>query len=89
MSHTFKVGEIAIIAAVDHPNVRGDWVGKEVEILGPLEQFRGEASYRISHPLGRLANAYAAQRHLRKRRPPQDWVKLCNLTDIPREVVHG
>jgi hypothetical protein len=22
---------------------------------------------------------------LRKRRPPQDWVKLCNLSDVKRE----
>ena len=29
-----------------------------------------------------------AESSLRKRRPPQDWVKLCNLTDLPREVFH-
>lgn len=25
---------------------------------------------------------------LRKRGPPQDWVKLCHLTNLPREVIH-
>lgn len=95
MSHTFEVGEIAVIAAfIDHP----ERMGWEVEIIGPLQNYWVRPIHRESYmkfgyqvrlpqpdALGRINACYGAH-ELRKRRPPQDWVKLCNLTDVPREV---
>lgn len=95
MNEKFEVGEIAILQnCVLHPEHNG----REVEILALPRPHNwlfidGETI---------LAGSYVTQRHgwggnstranppqyLRKRRPPQDWVKLCNLTDLPREVTH-
>lgn len=46
------------------------------------------AAYEIEFA-GLLGPWVAEPCELRKRRPPQDWVKLCHLTDIPREVEHA
>ena len=95
MSHTFEIGEIAVFCAHKFTPVR---LGQEVEIIGALKVRRtwwpvpGENEhrplcYKVRFPDGLSSNLEPWQ--LRKRRPPQDWVKLCNLHDIPREVVHG
>lgn len=93
MSHTFKIGEIAIYTRPGSP-----YNGTEVMIVGPLiprvgnDHLTGTPyveydGYQITP--NELPGRYGAKPEwLRKRRPPQDWVKLCNLHDIPREVRH-
>lgn len=98
MSHTFKIGEIAILQnGVKHP----EFDGMEVEVVAipqPFDQhwpgepwYTGAGFYRVKLPFVRENGSPYLQslpHQLRKRRPPQDWVKLCNLTDLPREVEH-
>lgn len=93
MSESFKVGEIAIVCGyIQWP----EFLGTEVEIIGPLDTYpvRGRGSpqtylrhgYHVIRSDGR--SAVYSPWNLRKRRPPQDWVKLCNLRDVPREVAN-
>lgn len=93
MVEKFEVGEIAIFS---RPN--SIFFGIEVSITLPLHNsltkdrldgsIRREDVYGIYAPeLGLPPSQIgwvARPKDLRKRRPPQDWVKLCNLTDIPR-----
>lgn len=98
MSHQFKVGEIAVVTYTRGPHLV---VGEEVEVIGPLEtrmMHTGavETGYRVysrhsCDPVskqilttGRFICVLPDQ--LRKRRPPQDWVKLCNLTHLPTRL---
>lgn len=83
MSHTFHIGEIALVFAPGTPRH-----GEEVEIID-LPQSR---LYRCSAGTWTAAGKYTVlwrgqhreiePRFLRKRRPPQDWVKLCKLTNL-------
>jgi hypothetical protein len=89
------MGEIAIFVRPGSPHY-----GAEVTIVGPLEvraRIDGrdfgrhfDACYLIDGPFGPTPFGQgqwsATPEWLRKRRPPQDWTKLCNLTDLPREV---
>jgi hypothetical protein len=99
MNHRFDVGEIAIYC---HPD--SQWCGREVTIAGPLEltaynnlrtgELVVEFAHRIDAPFIRQelppgAGFVTAPRWLRKRRPPQDWVKLCELDKIPAEGVRA
>lgn len=95
MSHIFKVGEIVEIHSLQHDT---EWNGREAQVIGPLQVYdnvhsrsRGELEsiygYRLEAPWW-PRKIVLESRFLRKRRPPQDWVKLCNLTDVPREVEH-
>jgi hypothetical protein len=82
------MGEIAVIAVSDDAH----WpVGREVEILSPLRRcgcrpFCPLLVHVIGYDDG--GEVYAPPHCLRKRRPPQDWKKLCNLTDVPKELCH-
>lgn len=80
----FSVGEIAIIAKSDRAEFT---VGSEVTILDvmPVGHYANiifaEQIYQISGPdSGRY---FIRQSGLRKKRPPQDWQKLCKLDRIP------
>lgn len=91
MSHEkFEVGEIAIAQ---------DWLGMpevngtEVTVIGPLtwktcrEVSTGRVSTKYRYRVRSFAgDTWSPPEKLRKRRPPQDWVKLCRLNDLPREV---
>jgi len=93
------MGELAI-----YIRVGSRYFGDEVRIAGPLRCRRifdsrdgriiEADAYEIDAPTSWIGGdpklPWCAEPHeLRKRRPPQDWVKLCNLTDVPREVAHG
>lgn len=87
---TFAVGEIAIIHAPELP----DWHGTEVAILSPLRhgtlwiknQLR-TCWYHLIDPRRPLPQGWGAFSApvdmLRKRRPPQDWARLCQLDAAP------
>lgn len=94
MSHPyFEVGEIAIL---QNGIVTKQYDGELCQIVG------GFGAYWGSYPDGRTelhGNCYRVrvsdgtflisdQHQLRKLPPKQDWKKLCNLTDVPREVSH-
>ena len=95
MSDSFSVGEIAILVN------QAPWVtkpyysdGTEVSIVQGLSSHQLEDKrfpelrcYVIATPDG--CEWAAVPEMLRKRRPPQDWMKLCNLTNEPREVTCG
>lgn len=94
MSHeTFKVGEVAILV---HSNVRPEYDGQECVVLdGPRDRFiwlnrertRGEyASNRYLVQTGDGTRFSPPAERLRKRRPPQDWVKLCRLNEVPNAM---
>lgn len=80
----FRLGEIAIFKST----CMTQYYGQEVEIFsltGCQNCGRDPAGrYGIRTQDGR--HLCAGPKTLHKRRPPQDWVKLCNLTDVPREV---
>lgn len=82
MSHeTFKVGEIAILTVSGFCGSAGD----EVEVRGSVNDPVWGFQWLIR---GRGVELMCNPTSIRKRRPPQDWVKLCNLIDVPREVSH-
>lgn len=100
MAESFSVGEIAIIVAASEWPERIGW---EVEIIAPLgdysycsrfdSQIRIATGYRIRMPekcsLTGTSTAVCKPEFLRKRRPPQDWVKLCRLNETPiKEPAH-
>lgn len=87
---TFSVGEIAVLIDL----IDEVWRGSEVQIDGPLDVHpcmnvrTGESFFEPVYPLHLVAtgaSGFAPPRCLRKRRPPQDWKTLCDLTDLPRE----
>jgi hypothetical protein len=84
---SFSVGEIAIFKSPYVP----EHYGEEVVVFSvggcPNCGRDPVGRYEVRTQNGRRFCAGAKALH--KRRPPQDWVKLCNLTDIPREVAHG
>lgn len=86
---TFKVGEIAILIEPSDP----DWpAGIEVTIAGPLELVTCECGCKttvLAHFIGlkRGIKMHAPPSALRKRRPPQDWVRICHLDSLPLDVV--
>lgn len=81
---TFAVGEIALFVVTDYPTV-------EVTIIGPLglHEVSGcglHMVYPIDGPFGCCDESEgwcAAPDMLRKRRPPQDWTRLCKLDEAP------
>jgi hypothetical protein len=94
MNETFEVGEIAVIKWVLDPAF-AYMIGTEVLVIGPLK-WRDYAWPRYDGVLGaecyviRRADSYeccADPRQLRKRRPPQDWAKICHLDSLPLDVV--
>lgn len=86
MAESFSVGEIAIFK---HDGM-ARYDGQEVEVFsvtgcnGCGRSPHGRYGIRAQDGHRLCVDG----RTLRKRRPPQDWVKLCNLTDVPREVAH-
>lgn len=93
MSESFSVGEIAFLQNGTHIT-RYD--GEECEVVGALGTYLADmpdgslvpwrGCYRVCISDGTYLISEPHQ--LRKRRPPQDWVKLCHLNETPREVEH-
>jgi hypothetical protein len=97
VSATFSVGEVALIHAPG-----GRYHGAEVTIIESLHMYTPVNSCgALGDPVegytiaGDSLPPYAfktgkgwgiARQNLRKRRPPQDWKSICNLTDAPREL---
>lgn len=92
MSESFSVGEVAIWVREGSPNY-----GREVTIAGPLQlvnawQPDGSCIYDYRYPMDAdfapvspHGNGWCAHPDwLKKRRPPQDWVKLCQLDNLPQ-----
>lgn len=98
MSHeTFKMGEIAVF--IGHNGDALKWSGSrkiprgtEVEIISPYGIYPVRTdngivqAYRYRCRLSDGLIATAKPEWLRKRRPPQDWVKLCNLVSLPQSL---
>lgn len=91
MSARFEVGEVAWLVAyqqASHPVITTctPYFGTVVTIAGAAihswEYVDGVGYDVITHD-GRRFDVGAVC--LRKRRPPQDWEKLCGLTDVPAE----
>lgn len=93
-NETFKVGEVALYVRPGSPNY-----GRPLTITGPLQMrpifdkgvgHRTAMTYQVESPFfGECKNPtgwLAEPQWLRKLPPPQDWVKLCQLDNIPREV---
>lgn len=91
MSESFSVGEIALYWRAGS---RKD--GMQVTVASrlyvqtfrdiPTGEVRTVPAYDIEGPGLRPGIDVAQPQFLRKLRPPPDWVKLCHLTDLPREV---
>lgn len=92
MSHdTFKLGEIAILC---NATILAEYNGQECQIIGPLTTRAARSTvtnetvylfgYRVAVADGKTLAVEPQQ--LRKKRPPQDWQKLCNLDDVPVET---
>lgn len=92
--HQFAIGEIAVICNMPEPVAR--WNGEELAITGPCE-FR-KWKLITDKSIHREGLAYKGKlstgkevcirpEHLRKRRPPQDWMKLCRLDQVPQKGV--
>lgn len=90
----FVIGEIAIL----QNTTKAGLDGLEVTIIGEFKrrrythpnrqgQMEGDCWY-ISNPGNYSLNAAEADQ-LKKKRPPQDWVKLCKLDQAPNSVVKG
>lgn len=89
MSESFSVGEIVlVVGATRHP----ENIGQEMTVVRPYGMRRASdtGAEFMGYGIERADGVRFAVRpqHIRKRRPPQDWVKLCHLTDLPREVTH-
>jgi hypothetical protein len=93
VAERFEVGEVAIL------NREGSrWHTQEVTVISALQDFcwideqegrwHSGAAYEIKIPDYNGPFRWVAEpRELKKRRPPQDWVKLCRLTERTDEVV--
>lgn len=79
---TFAVGEIAIVTGQIWPAWEC-YRGSECEVIR-IDNPRDHAGYTIKMADGLLVTC--AEDNLRKRRPPQDWLKLCNLDETPLDV---
>ena len=95
MSQHFEVGEVAI-----YWRPEAHYHGEEVTIKSSLTELEfwdfhagkvTEPGHKVDAPFlkGYPANFVfcVALKHLRKRRPPQDWVKLCELDKLPADAV--
>ena len=88
----FSVGEVAILQSLDYFS---RYNGMECTVIGGLglwncfnhrtQKDEHVFGYRVDLPC-HYTCGIVEPHQLRKRRPPPDWVKLCNLTDVPREV---
>jgi hypothetical protein len=77
------VGDVVEIIRCNHfkPMPGGLSVGSRGTVVGNAD------SMWICVDYGLPDTVHSARDSIRKLpRPPQDWVKLCNLTDLPREV---
>lgn len=89
MAERFEIGEVAIFH-----NPSSDFHGQEVEIVMERHfaywknvdsgEEGGDYGYEIKWADGDIT--FQLETDLRKRRPPQDWVKLCRLTERMDEV---
>lgn len=93
MADHFEVGEVAIFH-----DPGGTHHGVEVTITSRLHGAwlrrlsTGEWSFACGHDIespalgvAPMGNGWCAPvENLRKRRPPQDWVKLCRLSQVPQ-----
>jgi hypothetical protein len=89
VAESFNVGDV--VELVSSQWVASDcleYLGQEGEIvaLDTAWFFRGEPMHHVRMRDG--MDLEVAISNMRKRRPPQDWANLCNLTDMPREVEH-
>ena len=94
MSDRFAVGEVAIVVS-DDPR----FDGTEVTVLGPLEWkkvygwIQGDTREGFFYPVHTAllpepppgSHCWCPPEQLRKRRPPQDWVRICRLSERPVE----
>jgi hypothetical protein len=91
VSESFKVGEIAVLC---NATILAEYNGQECQVIGPLTTRAARSlstggtvylfGYRVVVADGKTLAVEPQQ--LRKRRPPQDWKAICNLTDAPREL---
>jgi len=89
VSESFSVGEIVELV---YSRYESRTLPMEVKVVGLPEQVFDRIAWVFLMAYSIEVDGveyYALPEQLRKRRPPQDWVKLCNLTDIPREVTCG
>lgn len=87
---TFSVGEIAILVCPDMPGDYGlellMYVGEEVRIHSPLRFDSAAIDFMVYEIVVSNGDLWAVTPYcLRKRRPPQNWKSLCNLTNVPAE----
>lgn len=90
MSHeNFKVGDIVELVYSRYHTTEGR-PGSECIVVGDLAERENtfehiwEMSYVVEFSDFRRYRVLPNQ--IRKRRPPQDWVKLCNLISLPQSV---
>lgn len=89
MTDRFAVGEVAIYVGPESP-----WRGFEVTVMGPLTHKRWQGRdgkmyesdcYHIQIPYVNEDFLIAEPHELRKKPPPQDWVRICRLSERPVE----
>lgn len=95
----FEIGEIAIFVGtngdrLESPGCAQTPLGAEVQIVGGYElrkvrTVKGPVMAERYLCLWQGTHYCAKPSWLRKRRPPQDWVRLCSLDSLPREVTHA
>lgn len=88
MTERFEIGEVAIMQNL---TFYLEYNGMECTVIGALAmreaanprtgKIENVFGYRVDVP-GHAAKAVLEPHQLRKRRPPQDWVKLCQLDVI-------
>lgn len=91
-NQTFSVGEIAVIC--NAPAHARHYEGCEVVITAPLAYREwyvyptrtdcAGLAYECDFPTGERMCIRPI--YLRKRRPPQDWVRIANLVSLPQTV---
>lgn len=82
MSESFRVGDFVevVLAKPNEPIT----VGMRGTVVEPyVEEWTGRVYVRVDYS-GLLV--YSQPKCLRKIPPSQDWVKLCELNDIPRDI---
>lgn len=85
MNESLKVGDMVEIVRLNivKPMPGGLTIGSRGTVVGSPDSFW---AVQVDYGIGGLV--WSARYSIRKLPPPQDWVKLCNLTDLPREVEH-